>query len=133
VVNFLNKNLLIFKMKKWMITIIISVIVLALTGGGYITYNNLIQNNKETKSDFSVDENCTIELAMEIQNENTLSLMNTDPGVVGTAIGYCQDDSGDVCIHVFLENDSPELKEKIPQKLGSCRVETEVTGEFVAG
>lgn len=47
------------------------------------------------------------------------------PGVVGTAIGLCEDER---CIKVLLADSSPATKSRIPTRLGGYRVVVEVTG-----
>lgn len=55
-------------------------------------------------------------------------LMKTD-GVIGLGISECQNEP---CIKVYLENNTPELKEKIPTQLGQFKVDTEVIGSVEA-
>lgn len=50
-------------------------------------------------------------------------------GVVGVGIGSCESKP---CIKVYLENESPTLKEKIPNQLEGFKVGTEVTGSVKA-
>ena len=49
------------------------------------------------------------------------------PGVVGTAIGVCD---GERCIKVLLADSTAATKSRIPSRLESYRVVTEVTGTF---
>jgi hypothetical protein len=63
----------------------------------------------------------TIEQVKE-KYESELMAIN---GVVGVGIGECE---GKPCIKVYLENDSPDLKARIPAQLDGFKVDTEVTG-----
>lgn len=53
-------------------------------------------------------------------------LMNI-PGVVGIGIGLCNEQP---CLKVMVEQQTPELEAKIPNKLEGFPVEIEVTGMF---
>lgn len=73
-------------------------------------------------SDSSVPDT-TIEAALEAHTDSLLSI----PGVVGTAIGLCDDAP---CIHVFVLDSGAAERARIPERLGGHRVEVRVTGEF---
>ena len=60
----------------------------------------------------------------QVKEKYESELMAID-GVVGVGIGECE---GKPCMKVFLENDSPELKARIPKQLDGFKVDTEVTG-----
>jgi len=62
----------------------------------------------------------------EVQKEHTNELMAV-PGVVGTAIGACDEKP---CIKVYVVKKTPELDRKIPDTLEGYPVMTEETGEF---
>ena len=55
-------------------------------------------------------------------------LMNRK-GVVGLGISNCQKE---LCIKVYLENNTPESNRKIPTRLGQFKVDTEVIGSVEA-
>lgn len=59
-----------------------------------------------------------------VKEENAAALMGI-PGVVGVGIGGA---AGEMCIVVYLENPSPELKSRIPSELGGYPVVTRFTG-----
>jgi hypothetical protein len=67
----------------------------------------------------------TIEAA---QQELTDSLMSK-PGVVGTAIGLCDDVP---CIRIFLARRNEALLAIIPETFRGYKVDVQVTGEFRA-
>jgi hypothetical protein len=62
------------------------------------------------------------------QKELTDSII-TKPGVVGTAIGLCDDTP---CIKVYLAERNEELLELIPDTFKGFKVDVEVTGEVRA-
>ena len=62
----------------------------------------------------------------EVRKEHTGELMAV-PGVVGTAIGMCNERP---CIKVYVVKKTPELDRKIPDTLEGYPVMTEETGEF---
>ena len=64
----------------------------------------------------------------EVLKEHTNKLMSI-PGVVGTAEGLCDDQP---CIKVFVIKKTPELEQKIPNKIEGFVVEVEETGKFHA-
>jgi hypothetical protein len=51
------------------------------------------------------------------------------PGVVGVGIGECE---GEPCIKVFVEDRTPELQRRIPERLEGFKVDIEATGPFQA-
>ncbi len=51
------------------------------------------------------------------------------PGVVGTALGLCEDKP---CIKIFIRKRTPELDQKIPSTLEGYKVLTEEIGEVRA-
>lgn len=59
-----------------------------------------------------------------VQESHTDSLMRI-PGVVGTAIGLCDDKP---CIKVLVAHASPELRKAIPDSLEGYRVILDETG-----
>ena len=59
-----------------------------------------------------------------VQESHTDSLMRV-PGVVGTAIGLCDDKP---CIKVLVVRATPELREAIPDSLEGYRVILDETG-----
>lgn len=65
----------------------------------------------------------TIEQALK---EHTNELMSI-PGVVGTAIGLCDERP---CIKVYVTEKTPELERKIPSILEGYPVMVEESGEF---
>ncbi len=68
-------------------------------------------------------------LTIEQVKERYESELMAIDGVVGVGIGECE---GKPCIKVYLENDSPDLKKRIPLQLDGFKVETEVTGPIEA-
>ena len=60
----------------------------------------------------------------EVLKEHTDDLMAI-PGVVGTGQGLCD---GKPCIKVFVVKKTPELEDKIPEKLEGYSVKIEETG-----
>ena len=64
----------------------------------------------------------------QILEEYEADLMKTK-GVVGLGISNCHKE---LCIKVYLENNTPELKRKIPTRLGKFKVDTEVIGSVDA-
>ena len=76
-------------------------------------------------ADKITDSPPSIEQAIEQHEAN---LMKTD-GVIGLGISECQKEP---CIKVYLENNTPELKAKIPTQLGRFKVDTEVIGSVEA-
>ncbi len=65
----------------------------------------------------------TIQAAQEELTESVMSL----PGVVGTAIGSCDDAP---CIKVYVVNKTEELASKIPSTYRGFPVAVEETGEI---
>jgi hypothetical protein len=51
------------------------------------------------------------------------------PGVVGVGIGECE---GEPCIRVFVEDRTPELERRIPERLEGFKVDIEATGPIQA-
>jgi hypothetical protein len=51
------------------------------------------------------------------------------PGVVGVGIGESE---GEPCIRVFVEDRTPELQRRIPERLEGFKVDIEATGPFQA-
>lgn len=64
----------------------------------------------------------------EVQEAHTPEWMEI-PGVMGTGIGLCDDRP---CIKVFVARRTPEIEEKIPERVEGYRIRIEVTGEFRA-
>ena len=64
----------------------------------------------------------------DVLKEHTNDLMSI-PGVVGTGQGLCDNQP---CIKIFAIKKTPELEEKIPEKLEGHPVKIEETGEFRA-
>jgi hypothetical protein len=64
----------------------------------------------------------------DVLKEHSKELMFI-PGVVGTALGLCKDEP---CIKVFVIQETPELKQRIPHRLGGYPVSVEETGEIRA-
>ncbi|MBD2525810.1 hypothetical protein H6G86_26090 [Nostoc sp. FACHB-133] len=60
------------------------------------------------------------------QYESDLLSIN---GVVGVGISKCENKP---CIKVYLENESPNLKNQIPKQLDGFKVDTQVTGAIQA-
>ncbi len=67
----------------------------------------------------------TIQAAQEELTESVMSL----PGVVGTAIGSCDDAP---CIKVYVVNKTKELASRIPSMYRGFPVAVEETGEIRA-
>ncbi|MEK7653558.1 MAG: hypothetical protein AAB358_03695 [Patescibacteria group bacterium] len=63
-----------------------------------------------------------------VKNQYVAELMAID-GVVGVGIGECW---GELCLKVYLENNSSELKRQIPKQLDGFKVDTDVTGTIRA-
>jgi len=70
----------------------------------------------------------SIAAAQAAQEELTPTLMAL-PGVVGTAVGLCDDVP---CIKVYLAQDDEELLAQIPDIYRGFKVDVEVSGEFEA-
>lgn len=64
----------------------------------------------------------------EVLKEHTKELMSV-PGVVGTALGLCDDTP---CIKVYVAKKTSELDQKIPDILEGYPVMIEETGEIRA-
>ena len=62
------------------------------------------------------------------QEELTPTVMAL-PGVVGTAVGLCDDA---LCIKVYLAREDEELRDRIPETFRGFTVDVEVSGEFEA-
>lgn len=62
----------------------------------------------------------------QVLKEHTDELMSI-PGVVGTAIGLCDERP---CIKVYVVKKTPEIDQKIPDSLEGYPVMTEESGEF---
>jgi len=60
--------------------------------------------------------------------ENADRLMAVD-GVVGTAIARCR---GRPCIRVFVVEDSPEVRSRLPRTLDGYPIDIQETGEIRA-
>lgn len=67
----------------------------------------------------------SIEQAQEQLTPQVMAL----PGVVGTAIGACQDEP---CIKVLVARRTPQLEEKIPPSFKGYKVVIDETGEISA-
>jgi hypothetical protein len=67
-----------------------------------------------------------ISMIEEVLKRHTDELMSL-PGVVGTAIGLCEERP---CIKVYVVEKTPELEERIPDTLEGHRVVMEESGEF---
>jgi len=65
----------------------------------------------------------TIEQAQAEHTERWMAI----PGVVGTGIGEC---SGELCIVVYVSEESAEIRDAIPAKVEGYPVRIEVTGPF---
>ncbi len=70
---------------------------------------------------FALDDNTQIEDAKDQLARQLLDL----EGIVGIGIGECNNRP---CITVYLENDSPELRAKVPKEFQGFPVIAEVTG-----
>lgn len=78
-------------------------------------------NSNQIFADKITDSQPSIEQVIE---QYETDLMKTN-GVIGLGVSECQKEP---CIKVYLENNTPELKEKIPAYLGRFKVDTEVIG-----
>ncbi|MGM3307992.1 hypothetical protein ACSQ6I_18790 [Anabaena sp. WFMT] len=81
-----------------------------------------LSQNKQTlflSSSLSISR--TIE---QIKERYESDLLNID-GVVGLGISECDNKP---CIKVYLENESPNLKQQIPEQLDGFKVDAQVTG-----
>jgi len=67
----------------------------------------------------------TIEQAKERRETELMAI----DGVVGVGIGECE---GEPCVKVLLENESSDLKQRIPTQLDGYTVDTEVVGSLEA-
>lgn len=72
------------------------------------------------------------ESAMASQSIEEVLAAHTDsllalPGVVGTAIGRCNDS---LCIRVYVRDSSDAVRRSIPESLDGHPVRVEVSGEF---
>ncbi len=63
-----------------------------------------------------------------VQADHEEDLMSL-PGVVGVAIGECEEE---LCLKVYVEQLTPELKNKIPDELEGYKVEIEESGPIEA-
>ena len=66
----------------------------------------------------------SIDEVLAAHNESLMTL----PGVVGTAIAFCDRGGDERCIKVLLENGSPETLSRIPARIEGYSVITEVAG-----
>lgn len=80
------------------------------------------QTNDQTKDQMPTRD------IIAVQEDHTAELM-TIPGVTGTAIGELEDHTP--CILVLVEEETPELKAKIPAKLEGHPTKLFVTGKIV--
>lgn len=75
---------------------------------------------------------------IEEAKEKLLRELMTIKGVVGGGIGECKIEWGVhgrvyvLCIKIYLEKDSPELRKKIPSQFEGFKVDIEVTGPIEA-
>lgn len=73
----------------------------------------------------SLSSNQTIEQVKQKYESDLLSI----DGVIGVGISECDDKP---CIKVYLENESPNLKQQIPKQLDGFKVDAQVTGAIEA-
>ena len=66
-----------------------------------------------------------IEAVLAERTEQWMSIA----GVTGTGIGLCDDQP---CLVVFINRDTEELRERIPERVEGYVVDFRVTGEFTA-
>ncbi len=78
------------------------------------------------RSDSVPPETTAVRSIEEVQEAFTREWMDL-PGVVGTAIGLCEDQP---CIKVFVTGPIRELEERIPNEVEGHRVMLEQTGRF---
>lgn len=94
----------------------------------YVIENgDLILTNGRNKVVFTVFNPLPIDfdtsLIEDVQARHEDSIMNV-PGVVGVGIGEC---NGQLCLKVFLEEETPESK-NIPSEIEGFQLEKEITG-----
>ncbi len=82
----------------------------------------------KTVDDHEGEKKMTAKTIEEVLKEHTEELINI-PGVVGTAQGLCNDKP---CIKVYVIDKTPELEQKIPDKLEGYPLMIEETGEIRA-
>lgn len=82
-------------------------------------------HSKAAKNGLTKDQK-PVKRIEDVLKEHTDELMSV-PGVVGTASGLC---NRQPCIKVFVTQETPELKKKIPSRLEGYPVVIEETGEI---
>jgi hypothetical protein len=100
-------------------------LAIALTSLLFLPLSAVNQNKRLLLSSNSLSISQTIEQVKEQHESDLLSI----DGVVGVGIGECEDKP---CIKVYLENESPNLKQQIPKQLDGFKVDTQVTGAIQA-
>lgn len=98
---------------------------IALAGLLFIPLFTLNQQQQHLFLFTSLSINQTIEQVKQKYESDLLSI----DGVVGVGISECNDKP---CIKVYLENESPNLKQQIPKQLDGFKVDTQVTGTIEA-
>lgn len=109
----------------------IYLLVIILAGVLLTTLLILTPNQESLKSEQNLEQKKITESRLNIEQvieQYEADLMKTN-GVVGLGISECKKE---LCIKVYLENNTPELKRKIPTQLGKFKVDTEVIGSVEA-
>ncbi|HEY9801496.1 MAG TPA: hypothetical protein V6D25_14155 [Leptolyngbyaceae cyanobacterium] len=109
-------------MDKRLIFIFIVIVLASLLFLPLFTVN---QDKQPLLSSNSLSISTTIE---QVKEQYESDLLRID-GVVGVGISECEDKP---CIKVYLENESPSLKNQIPKQLDGFKVDTQVTGSIQA-
>jgi hypothetical protein len=102
-------------------SVVLSVGIIIL-GSGIVSCINKTANDQEGENQVTAK---TIEEVLKAHTEELMSL----PGVVGTAQGLYNDKP---CIKVYVIDKTPELDQKIPDKLEGYPLMIEETGEIRA-
>lgn len=90
--------------------------------------NNFTCQEQNTKENLKNKESKHLKSIEKVLEEHTQYLMNI-PGVVGTAIGECDDEP---CIKVLVNTLNEELEMKIPSSIEGYTVVIEEVGDIKA-
>jgi uncharacterized protein YpmS len=111
-----------YNMDKKIIFIFLAIALASLL---FLPFFSLNQEKQALFLSSSLSISQTIE---QIKERYESDLLNIN-GVVGVGISKCEDNP---CIKVYLENESPNLKQQIPKQLEGFKVDTQVTGAIEA-
>ena len=109
----------------------IYLLIIILAGVVITTLLTLTPNQESLKPKQNLQQKKITESRLNIEQvieQHEADLMNIN-GVVGLGISECKKE---LCIKVYLENNTPELKRKIPTQLGKFKVDPEIIGSVEA-